>query len=77
MSSKKVQHNPIISADPDLQHQVTALSSKIDSMESRMEEWETNLDQKIDSKFDLILQKLDNQSGNRNFKRRGSGRGLL
>lgn len=60
-ANKKVQHHPV-AADSDIQQQVTSLTKKMESMESKMDTWEKKIDSKIDSKFDMILQKLDNNN---------------
>lgn len=59
-----VKHTPL-SAESSFEQQLSALEnkfdSKISSIETKLTSFKVTVEAKIDSKFDLILQKLENQ----------------
>ena len=65
-SKKKIGHNPV-SAD-----EFTSLSARIDSLESHFSDFE----KRVDSKFNLIVKKLDNQRSNNNNKNKYRQKGI-
>ncbi|XP_060556168.1 uncharacterized protein LOC132716854 [Ruditapes philippinarum] len=62
-----IKHTPL-SAESSFEQQLSALENKLDSkitnMESKLSSFKDTIEANIDSKFNLILQKLENRSSN-------------
>ena len=62
-----IKHTPL-SAESSFEQQLSALENKLDSkitnMESKLSSFKDTIEATIDSKFNLILQKLENRSSN-------------
>lgn len=55
-SSKKIQHHPVTA-----EGEIASLTNRMSSLEIKLDTWDKKIDSKINSKFDLILKKLDSQ----------------